>query len=121
MTLDELIEEYRSLPQFCDNIDYGDKQAVKKNNKSVDRMDKIVETIRDKFKEDGLNKLKTLLDIEEHKTNLWIATHLLEKVNVDKETEEKSLEIIKRISSTNELMELGFRSWLEEYERKRGK
>ena len=84
-------------------------------------MYKIVEKIRDKFGEAGINKLKGLLDIEDHKTDLWIATHLLERVKVDKETQEKSLQIIKRVSATDEVLELGYSHWLREYEKRRGK
>jgi len=86
--LDKIIEEYKSLAQFCgDNVDCADKNAVKKNNRSMDRMSKIVETIKDKFGKEGINKLAALLDTEDHKTNLCIATNLLEQINVDAETQ----------------------------------
>ena len=118
---DKLIEEYKRLPQFCgDNVDYGDKKAVKKNNKSMDRMSKIVETIKDKFGKRGIDKLTALLDIEDHKTNLFIATNLLNQIDVDAETEARALEVIRRVSSTDELLKLGFKMWLEDYEKKRG-
>jgi hypothetical protein len=119
--LDKLIQEYKSLPQFCgDNVDYGDKKAVKKNNRSMDRMRKIVETIKDKFGKQGIDKLTALLDIEDHKTNLSIATNLLNQIDVDAETEAKALEVIRRVSLTDELLNLGFKMWLEDYEKRRG-
>ena len=120
MNLKDLIEEYKTLTRLCDNMDHGDKKAVKKNNTSVDRMYKIVEIVKDNFGEEGIGKLKELLGIQEYKTNLWIATHLLEKVEVDKKTELKSLEIIKRISATDELLKLGYGHWLLDYETRRG-
>jgi hypothetical protein len=79
-TLDQLVEEYKSLPQFCNNVNYSDEAAIKKNNQAVKRMIKIVRAITSKFGPTGIHKLKPLLDIEEHKTNLWIATHLLEAI-----------------------------------------
>ena len=119
--LDRLIAEYKSLPQFCgDNVDYADKKAVKKNNRAMDRMSKIVETIKDKFGKEGINKLTALLDIEDHKTNLCIATDLLNQADVDAKTEAKALEVIRRVSSTDDLLSLGFKVWLENYEKRNG-
>ncbi len=83
-------------------------------------MRKIVEIIKDKFGKQGIDKLTALLDIEDHKTNLSIATNLLNQVEVDAETEAKALEIIRRVSSTDELLNLGFKVWLEDYEKRRG-
>ena len=68
-TLDQLIEEYKNLPQFCDNVNYADEAAIKKNNQSVKRMIKIVKAVVSKFGAGGVHKLKPLLYIEEHKTN----------------------------------------------------
>ena len=86
-TIEELIEEYKGLPKNCYQIDYSNKKALKKNNTSVKRMYEIVETINKEFGEDGVSKLTALLDREDFRTNLWIATQLLEKVALDKATE----------------------------------
>lgn len=121
MTLEDLITEYTTLPKFCDNVNYSDKKAVEKNNKSIKRMYEIVETIKSSYGEVGTSKLIGLLDIEDHRTNLWIATHLLERVAIDKKTEEKSLEIIKKVSATDKLLHLGYIQWLKDFEQNRGK
>jgi hypothetical protein len=114
-TLDQLIQEYKTLPQFCDQVNYSDEASIKKNNHAVKRMAKIVSTINSKFGPAGLHKLKPLLDIDEHKTNLWIATHLLEKADVDQQIEEKALAIIKRVSATDPLLKVGYEHWLKLY------
>ena len=114
-SLDQLIEEYKSLPQFCENINYSDEASIKKNNQSVKRMIKIVKTGVKTFGGHGIHKLQPLLDIEEHKTNLWIATHLLEEVEVDQALEEKALAIIKRVSATDPLLKISYDHWLKMY------
>ena len=54
-TLDQLIEEYKSLPQHCNNVNYSDAAAIKKNNQSVKRMIKIVKTVVNKFGGTGIH------------------------------------------------------------------
>jgi hypothetical protein len=114
-SLDELVSEYRGLPQFCENVNYADEAAIKKNNHSVKRMIKIVKSVHKNFGIAGVQKLKPLLDIEEHKTNLWIATHLLEEVDVDQQLEEKALAIIRRVSATDPVLKVGYEHWLKMY------
>ncbi|RAV98240.1 hypothetical protein [Pseudochryseolinea flava] len=114
-TLDQLIEEYKSLPQFCENVNYSDEAAIKKNNQSVKRMIKIVKAIVKNYGGSGIHKLKPLLDIDAHKTNLWIATHLLEEVEVDEALEEKALDVIKRVSATDPLLKVSYDHWLKLY------
>lgn len=114
-SLEQLIEEYKNLPQFCDNVNYADEAAIKKNNQSVKRMIKIVKAIATKFGVGGVHKFKLLLDIEEYKTNLWAATHLLEAVEVDQDLEEKALAIIKRVSAADPLLKISYDHWLKMY------
>ena len=115
MIIDDLIEEYKKLPRYCYAIDYNDKNAVEKNNKSVKRMYQIVETINIEFGIEGIQKLKPLLDIVDFRTNIWIATHLIEKVSLDKETENKALDIIKKVAEGNDLSALGYQYWLRDW------
>lgn len=114
-SLAQLIEEYKTLPQFCDQLNYSDEAAIKKNNHSVKRMRKIVGIINSKYGAGGIHKLKPLLDIEEHKTNLWIATHLLEAADVDEPLEQKALEIINRVSATDPMLKIGYEHWMKLY------
>ncbi|WKZ60448.1 MAG: hypothetical protein QY309_03015 [Cyclobacteriaceae bacterium] len=121
MTADELIEEYKTLPRSCYNVDYSDKKALKKNNYSVTRMYQIVEIIKNKFGAEGIGKLKPLLDITDFQTNLWIATHLLEKVPLDNETEKKALSIIEKVASGDDVLALGYQFWMKEWKLKQSK
>lgn len=84
-------------------------------------MYEIVQEIRDDHGQDGISKLKPLLDIDEYQTNLWIAAQLLEKVDLDEETEKKALSIIKRIASSSEPAAIGFQFWLQDWNEKREK
>ena len=87
MRIDKLIDEYKNLPKICEQTDYANKISVKANNKAVSQMYKIVDLLnQDSI---GFVKFKELLDITEYKTNLWVATHILEKMNPDKDTERK--------------------------------
>lgn len=121
MTADELVEEYKTLPRNCFQIDYGDKIALKKNNDSVTRMYQIVDTIKNEFGTDGILKLKPLLDVIEFQTNLWIATHLLEKITLDDQTEKKALSIIEKVAAGDDTLALGYRYWMNEWRLKRNK
>ena len=121
MTLSELIEEYKELPKHCYRINYSGKEAVKKNNAAVARMYAIVETVVTTFGTEGTSKLAALLEIEDHQTNLWIATHLLEKVSLDKETEMKALSIIDNVAAGDDVVAIGFRYWLKVWNEKGGK
>jgi hypothetical protein len=121
MTADELIEEYKHLTQNCYDIDYGDKKAVRKNNDSATRMYQIVETIISKFGAEGISKLKPLLDIADFRIDLWIATHLLEKVSLDKETEKKAFSIIEKVAAGDDVLALGYQYWIKDWKLKRSK
>ncbi len=121
MTTDELIEEYKSLTRNCYHVDYGDKKAVKRNNDSVTRMYQIVETINNEFGTEGILKLKPLLDIADFQINLWIATHLLEKVSLDTQTEKKALDIIERVATGDDALALGYQYWIKDWKLKRSK
>jgi hypothetical protein len=121
MTADELIEEYKTLTRNCYQVDYSDKKAVKKNNDSVTRMYQIVETINNEFGTEGILKLKPLLDVVDFRTDLWTATHLLEKVTLDKGTEKKALNIIERVAAGDDTTALGFRYWIKDWKSKHDK
>jgi hypothetical protein len=121
MTADELIEEYKKLPRNCYHVDYGDKKAVKRNNDSVTRMYQIIETINNEFGTEGILKLEPLLDTVDFQTNLWIATHLLEKVSLDKETEKKALSIIEKVAAGDDVLALGYQYWIKDWKLKQGK
>jgi hypothetical protein len=121
MTADKLIDEYKNLTRNCYRVDYGDKKAIKRNNDSVTRMYQIVETINNEFGTEGISKLKPLLDTVDFQTDLWIATHLLEKVSLDKETEKKALSIIEKVAAGDDALALGYQYWIKDWKLKRSK
>ena len=75
--------------------------------------------VRDKGNE-GISKFKKLLDIEDYRTNLWAATHLLEKVKLEQDTETKALEIIQKAAMGDDLLGQGYKYWLRDWTSKRG-
>ena len=114
-----LIQEYIELTKICASTNYEDKKSVRLNNKSVDRMYEIVEKIGYEQTTETIDDFAKLLDITDNKTNIWAATHLLERLPADKKTEEKALIIIEQVASGESSESMGFRIWLENYQEKR--
>ena len=54
MSIEGLIEKYLKLTKICAETDYANKKSVRKNNSSVNEMNKIVELIS---KNDNRNNL----------------------------------------------------------------
>jgi len=84
-------------------------------------MYQIVETIYNKFEKEGIIILKPLLDAVDFKINLWIATHLPEKVPLVKETEEKAFSIIEKVAAGGHVLVLGYQCWIKDWKLKRVK
>jgi hypothetical protein len=121
MTADALVDEYKTLPKNCYEIDYSNPDAIKLNNESVKRMYKIVQQLNKDFGPKGIDKIKPLLDVTEYRTNLWLAVHLLEKAKPDQETEKKALGIIERFANGNDILAAGYKSWLQAWKVKNAK
>lgn len=115
MNIENLKEKYLKLTKICAETDYTDKKSVQENNSAVNEMYKILESISESKNQTDIQKFAELLNIEENRTNLWIATQMLEKLNVDKKTEQKALKIIKKVANGNGTEAMGFQSWLSEY------
>ena len=114
MTLDKLIDEYKTLPKICASTNYADKKSVKENNKAVERMYQIVSLIND-FGLEGTQIFKKLLNISDYDTNVWAATHLLEKLSFDKPTATLALQIIETVASGDDIRATGYKMWLKDY------
>ena len=54
----------------------------------------------------------------DNKTNIWAATHLLERIPADKNVEEKALGIIQQVAKGESAKSMGFKIWLENYNEK---
>ncbi len=115
MNLQELIKEYKEQVVICSNIDYSNKDSVKSNNKGVDRMYQIVDTIHSQFGVEGLHEFAHLLDLVENETNVWVAVHIVEKMNPDSKRKEEALSIIRKVADRNTAQGLGFRHWLKNH------
>ena len=120
-TIEDLVEEYKGLTKNCYQVDYSNKKALKKNNDSVKRMYEIIETVKNEFAVDGILELASLLDDENNRTNLWIATQLLEKVTLDKQTEEKAFRIVEKVAKGDDILALGYRYWINDWKSKHGR
>ena len=113
-----LIQEYIELAKTCASTDYGDKKSVKLHNKSVDKMYEIAEKIGYEQTTETIDDFAQLLEINEYKTNVWAAVHILERIPVDKPIEEKALKIIKQQADGDSAEAMGFKIWLDNYKRK---
>ncbi|MCB0744080.1 MAG: hypothetical protein KDC67_09260 [Ignavibacteriae bacterium] len=118
MNIENLIEDYKRQAKICSEIDYMDKDSVKKNNKAVNRMYQIVELISESNNQNEIDEFSKLLKDKENRTNLWSAVHLLEKLNFDKKTEKEALKIIEKVAKGNTSEAMGFQYWLKEYKSK---
>lgn len=118
MTIDELINEYKTLPKICFQTDYSNKKSVRANNKAVTRMYEIVETINKKFDIIGTEQFQKLLDTTDYKTNIWVAIHLLEKLEPDQINKTKALSIINQIAKSNDPDAFAFNQWLKDWNNK---
>jgi aspartate oxidase len=116
MSLEQLINEYKTLPVHCFNVNYADNKALKRNNDSAKRMYEIVELIRDHYGAEGVRRISRLLDVEDYKTNRWLATQLLEKVKLDDEIKIKALSIIEQIAESDDPSAIGFQIWLQNWQ-----
>ncbi len=120
MTLPGLTKEYRDQAAICSAANYSDKGSVKASNAAADRMRRIADIIASDFGADGLREFASLLDDTENDTNIWAATHLLERMKADAATEDKALEIIKNAASEDSPRGLGFQYWLKSQNREFG-
>lgn len=113
-----LIQEYIELTKICASTNYGDKKSVRLHNKSVSRMYEIAEKISYKQTTETIDDFAKLLDINDNKTNVWTAVHILERVPADKTIEEKALKIIKKQADGDSADAMGFKIWLDNYKKK---
>ena len=118
MNLNDTIEKYKHLTEVCARTNYAEKNSVKKHNQSVKMMYEIVNSLLEKYGENGVVEFEKLLLVKENKTNVWASVHLLEKLNPEKEAEKEALKIIREISKGKDTDALGFQYWLKNWEAK---
>jgi hypothetical protein len=113
MDIERIIEEYHNQTKICALTDYSSKKSVKAHNSAVKRMYEIVELL--KGDQLAINQISLLLDLKENNTDLWIATHLLERTIPGKQIESKALKIIEKAAKGSGIDALGYREWLKLY------
>lgn len=113
-----LIAEYKTLAATCAATDYSNKAAVKRHNKSIKRMYEIVEAIGRQQADESPEHFAGLLDISHHKTNLFAAIHLLERLSAKAETVEKALAIIRAAAQGGTAEAIGYQVWLDNWQAK---
>lgn len=77
--MNQLLEEYKKLAQICAETDYGNQASVRRRNKAVARMYKIVEAVGSEQTDEIRQQFVELFDITDYDTHLWAAIHLLER------------------------------------------
>ena len=120
MTIDNLKEKYIKLTKICAETDYAEKKSVRKHNSAVNEMYRIVRSIAENNDEIEINNFTELLNVTENRTNVWVAPQILTELNVDKQTEQKALEIIKKVADggSDNAEAMGFKMWLKDYKAK---
>lgn len=111
---DKLINEYIENAKIQLNIEYGDKNSVKRGNKAIEKMIKISKKINVEFSERIIDFSK-LLEMKEDRIDIWVAHHLLENMNYTKEIERKAISVIERYSKEDSIEGLGNRMWLAKW------
>ena len=119
MNLDELISEYRSQTEICAAINYSDMATVKRNNRAVSRMYSIVDQISKDHGEHGMRAFSVLLEERTNRTDLWAATHLLERLKPSREIEREALVIIEAEAAKKGADGMGYQVWLKNWNSKR--
>ncbi len=118
MNLPELINEYKDKVIICSNTNYSDKQSVHIHNEAAKRQYEVVNLISTKFGVKGIEEFVKLLDMKDFNLNISVAVQLLEKMNPDKGTKEKALNIIREAAKGDGVRGLGLKNWLKNYETK---
>jgi hypothetical protein len=114
----DLIQAYIELTKICASTDYADKKSVRLHNKSVDKMYEIAEKIGCNQTTETIDDFAKLLEIDDNKTNVWVAVHILERIPTDKTIEEKALKIIKKQADGDLPDAMGYKIWLDNYRKK---
>lgn len=94
----EILDEYRRCAEICKNTDYGNKKSVKENNRAAKRMWQLTEKVV-KEGSGAIRLLASLLD--DPLTKEWLAYQLLEKADLDADTEDKCFSVIREIAASN--------------------
>ena len=112
----DLIQQFHENAKDHFDIDYADKDSVRKGNEAIETLFEIA----DKLKRGGnTHQLIALLEVGKNKEDLWAAHILLERLNAEGETANKALNVIERYANSDSLSAYGEKLWLEQWQRTR--
>jgi hypothetical protein len=111
--VNKLITDYKKLSKIHSEIDYADKNSVRKGNKTVDKMISIAEKINKN--PSGIFEFRKLLNDTDDHISLWASHHILEYMDYSNQDESTALKHIKRAAKN----EYGEKIWLEEWKGKK--
>lgn len=112
VTYEELIDKYLECVLIHSKIDYADMKSVRRGNRAVDSMMKIVETIRDKHP-DRVPDFANLLSVGEYKTSGWVAHHIVRYFEGSPDLVNRAISVIEEYATKDTVEGLGNRMWLE--------
>lgn len=115
---EDLLNEYKDCVRINVNIDYGNKNAVRKANKAVDRMIKISRLISEKYSS-RIYDFAQLLNEKEGRIDIWVAHHILENMVYTSDLELRALNVIIEHSKEDSINGLGNQMWLEDWYKKK--
>ncbi len=116
--LHQLIEKYKEYARIHYAIDFLDRTSVRKGNRAAKQMLLIVERI-DKDFENGVDVFAHLLTERQHKIDCWAAFDLMERMRINKQQQQKALEVIERYAQSDEIDAYGIKLWLRNWTKKK--
>ncbi|HAA16086.1 MAG TPA: hypothetical protein DCE41_32030 [Cytophagales bacterium] len=114
-SLATLLEEYQTIPAKVAEVNYQDQDSIKAYNKAVKRMHTLASRMSRDYDLKGARALAKLLEEVEYDTHLWVARHLLEHFDVDKEVGEKALNLMEEAAKGEGIQAIEFQTWLNKY------
>ena len=119
----DLIQEYLSLANEV--VSYKetvyDGASAEKHNRKVKRMDTIATEIEKSFPE-RKNDFQQLLFHENKEIRLWVAHHILERMNYERRYRKNALKEIRCIARTDKTVYgFGEKIWLKDWYKKHPK
>ncbi|NIK80454.1 galactokinase [Paenibacillus castaneae] len=119
-SFDNQIDTYKECAKIHFEIDYSNKKSVKRANKAVVEMIRIAQRINIDFPQ-KMDEFSELLNEKKYRLDIWVAHHLLERMNYTKDMEEKAIAVIEEYAKEDSADGLGNRMWLSEWRKKNEK
>ncbi len=115
--LKQLLEKYRQNTRIHYAMVFGDKASVSKGNRAASQMLRITQQIDKEFS-GGAETFTGLLEERDDKIDCWAAFHLIERMNVSQQQQQKALAVIERYAQSDDIDAAGIKLWLKEWNKK---